>query len=194
MRLKLLISLTLALALCCDLGRAAEGTRTLSKNDLLKLLAGGVYNPRIASLVHYRGINFVPTSHDLESFRRAGAGQALLHEVITAPRVLPQVTQHPPELSNQLLIVPQSVKTVPGGAAPSAGGMQTRASKPLPPRVTPPQLEKPEIEGPSSLRATVPAGIRITMRNWTQYRKYMPAGMIELFEGHRFWKMPADLE
>jgi hypothetical protein len=124
---KLLISLALAVAMFCNTGRAAEGTRTLSESDLLKLLAGGVYNARIGSLVHYRGLNFVPTSHDLELLRRVGADQALLHEVVTAPRVLPQITQHPPELSNQTLIVPQSVRKARGRAAPDSLGMQRKA-------------------------------------------------------------------
>jgi Protein of unknown function (DUF1329) len=35
---------------------------------------------------------------------------------------------------------------------------------------------------------------KITLRNWQQYRQYMPFGMIKLFEGKYFWKMPADIE
>jgi hypothetical protein len=75
MRRKILISMMLAVAMCCHFGTAAEGSRTLSETDLLKLLAGGVYQARIASLVHYRRINFVPTAHDLELLQRAGADQ-----------------------------------------------------------------------------------------------------------------------
>ena len=41
---------------------------------------------------------------------------------------------------------------------------------------------------------TIPIGTKITMRNWQQYRPFMPDGMIGLFEGKYFWKMPADVE
>src|ERR1700687_2883847 len=41
---------------------------------------------------------------------------------------------------------------------------------------------------------TIPIGTKITMRNWQQYRQFMPDGMIGLFEGKYFWKMPADVE
>src|SRR5580704_6310408 len=41
---------------------------------------------------------------------------------------------------------------------------------------------------------TIPVGTKITMRNWQQYRQFMPAGMAALFEGNLFWKMPADVE
>lgn len=37
-------------------------------------------------------------------------------------------------------------------------------------------------------------GTRITMRNWQQYQQYMPLGMIELFKGKHYWKMPSDVE
>jgi hypothetical protein len=108
MRRILLISMTLALIAVCHVTAAAAASKTLSENDLLKLLAGGVYNDRIASLVHDRGINFVPTANDLELLQHAGANEDLLHEVMTAPRVLPQVTQHPAEPPLQLHLTPQS--------------------------------------------------------------------------------------
>jgi hypothetical protein len=37
-------------------------------------------------------------------------------------------------------------------------------------------------------------GTRITMENWRQYQQYMPLGMIELFRGAYFWKMPRNVE
>jgi hypothetical protein len=104
MRKELLISMMLILMTVCHVTAGAAASKTLSENDLLKLLAGGVYNARIASLVHYRGINFVPTAHDLELLQHAGADEALLHEVVTAPHL----TQHPPDPSPQLHITPQS--------------------------------------------------------------------------------------
>lgn len=39
----------------------------------------------------------------------------------------------------------------------------------------------------------IPPGTTITMQNWQQYRKYMPAGMVAFFQGKYFWKMPADV-
>jgi Protein of unknown function (DUF1329) len=37
-------------------------------------------------------------------------------------------------------------------------------------------------------------GTRITMENWRQHQQYMPLGMIELFRGTHFWKMPQNVE
>ncbi len=40
----------------------------------------------------------------------------------------------------------------------------------------------------------IPSGTTITMANWQQYKSLMPDGMIELFEGKYFWKMPQDVQ
>jgi Protein of unknown function (DUF1329) len=37
------------------------------------------------------------------------------------------------------------------------------------------------------------AGTTITTQNWHDYQKYMPDGMIALFRGTYFWKMPPDV-
>src|SRR5271154_386900 len=42
--------------------------------------------------------------------------------------------------------------------------------------------------------ATIPPGTVITMSNWQQFRDFMPEGMIALFEGKYFWKMPAGVQ
>ncbi len=42
--------------------------------------------------------------------------------------------------------------------------------------------------------ATIPPGTKITMANWQQYKQFMPDGMISLFQGTSFWRMPADVE
>jgi hypothetical protein len=42
--------------------------------------------------------------------------------------------------------------------------------------------------------ATIPPGTTITMSNWQQFRDFMPDGMVALFEGKYFWKMPADIQ
>ncbi len=41
---------------------------------------------------------------------------------------------------------------------------------------------------------SIPPGTVITMQNWQQYKQFMPEGMIELFEGKYFWKMPQDVQ
>jgi uncharacterized protein DUF1329 len=43
-------------------------------------------------------------------------------------------------------------------------------------------------------QGVVAPGTRITMRNWRQYKQFMPLGMQDLFEGKYFWKMPADVD
>jgi hypothetical protein len=37
-------------------------------------------------------------------------------------------------------------------------------------------------------------GTVITVQNWQKYQEFMPLGMIDLFEGKYFWKMPPDIE
>jgi hypothetical protein len=39
----------------------------------------------------------------------------------------------------------------------------------------------------------IPLGTRITMQNWQNFKQFMPDGMVALFEGKYFWKMPADV-
>jgi hypothetical protein len=43
-------------------------------------------------------------------------------------------------------------------------------------------------------QGTIPPGTTITMDNWQQYKQYMPVGMIVLFQGSYFWKMPSDVQ
>ena len=40
-------------------------------------------------------------------------------------------------------------------------------------------------------QAAIPVGTKITMQNWQQYKQFMPDGMVWLFEGKYFWKMPS---
>jgi hypothetical protein len=40
---------------------------------------------------------------------------------------------------------------------------------------------------------TIPPGTVITMQNWQQYKQFMTDGMVALFEGKYFWKMPPDV-
>jgi len=39
-------------------------------------------------------------------------------------------------------------------------------------------------------QATIVPGTVITMQNWQQYRQFMPDGMVDLFKGKYFWKIP----
>lgn len=39
----------------------------------------------------------------------------------------------------------------------------------------------------------IPPRTTITGQNWQQYKEFMPDGMIALFEGKYYWKMPADV-
>ncbi len=41
---------------------------------------------------------------------------------------------------------------------------------------------------------SISPGTRITMQNWENYKHFMPDGMIWLFEGKYFWKMPPGVE
>src|SRR5690348_10648485 len=82
--------IALAFLMAWPIGGQAAQRRALSAHDLYALLAGGVYNARIARLVQDRGITFVPTSHDLVSLRRAGANLALLNAVESARYITAQ--------------------------------------------------------------------------------------------------------
>jgi len=46
----------------------------------------------------------------------------------------------------------------------------------------------------SASPAPITPGTTITMSNWQRYRQFMPDGMIDLFAGKYFWKMPPDVE
>jgi hypothetical protein len=49
--------------------------------------------------------------------------------------------------------------------------------------------------GPAGAAAnTIPPGTQITMQNWNQYKQFMADGMVALFQGTYFWKMPPDVE
>ena len=41
---------------------------------------------------------------------------------------------------------------------------------------------------------TIPPGTKVTLSNWRQYKRFMPDGMIELFNGSSYWKMPPDVQ
>src|SRR5260370_38483808 len=43
-------------------------------------------------------------------------------------------------------------------------------------------------------QGAVPVGTKITTANWQQYKQFLPLGMVELFSGKNFWKIPQDAE
>ena len=45
----------------------------------------------------------------------------------------------------------------------------------------------------SAHQGEIPIGTHITMQNWQQYQQYMPLGMVKLFQGQYYWKMPPDV-
>lgn len=47
---------------------------------------------------------------------------------------------------------------------------------------------------PSSAQDTIAPGTQITMQNWQNYQQFMPDGMVSLFQGRYYWKMPPDVE
>lgn len=72
-----------------------------------------------------------------------------------------------------------SATVASGAAAPDAAGGMTPV---------------PGVPGLTSGPNGIPIGTKITMANWRQYQQFMPDGMIELFAGAQFWKMPPDVE
>ena len=55
------------------------------------------------------------------------------------------------------------------------------------------QSNRPSVPSANSPGESV-VGTTITAQNWPDYQKYMPDGMIALFQGKYFWKMPPDVE
>jgi hypothetical protein len=180
----------------CHAAAGAAASQGLSENDLLRLLAGGVYDARITSLLRHRGINFVPTARDLELLHRAGANQALLHEVMTAQHVLPQITQHSPEALPELRHQTRSINSTTISTRHNALNVRQAASNSSKPSVTIPSHNAAisKLEAAAAVSAAPPVGTIITARNWRTYTQYMPFGMSELFEGRHFWRMPPDIE
>jgi Protein of unknown function (DUF1329) len=179
MRLKPLLLTVAAVFILCL--RNVDAGQPLSQSDLIRLLESGVYSDRVAFLVHERGVTFYPTQDDIEALRRAGAGQGLLHAVARAHPsakrgLLPSVTQQP--LRN----------------GPSLSPRNTLAITPAPQPITGSETPGPDLShGLAKIQGKSVAPSTLMMSNWQQYRPYMPEGMIELFEGKHFWKMPEDL-
>ena len=51
----------------------------------------------------------------------------------------------------------------------------------------------PATVGQAGAEPTIPVGTVITTANWRRYQRFMPDGMVALFEGRSSWKMPDDI-
>jgi hypothetical protein len=49
-------------------------------------------------------------------------------------------------------------------------------------------------DSPSQIPAATPTEERITLANWQGYKQFMSEGMIALFQGNNFWRVPQDFE
>jgi hypothetical protein len=179
MKSKLACIISFVLLTIFPIFTTAAQQKALSGNDLLGLLKGGVYSGRIVMLVQERGIAFLPTPAYLESLRLAGADENLVNAVTTARRMTSQLSDvplHEPQITQHFSASP--------AISPSHGILDLRQ------RVT---ASENRLNLVPLQRKTL-AGTTITMQNWRQYRQYMPLGMVELFEGQHFWRMPADME
>jgi hypothetical protein len=74
----------LCLLLLIQVAAAGAPPRPLRRAQILGLLAGGVSNERISTLVKERGIDFRPTPKYLRELREAGADRGLLAAVRSA--------------------------------------------------------------------------------------------------------------
>ena len=194
---KLIVALAMALGVLTFQPAAASAVqnRPLTETDLLNLLKGGVYSGRIATLVRERGIAFAPTSHDLDLLEEAGADSELRHAVLTARRTLPQVVADAGK-RNHRRQVSQSNPTLAPARPANTLNLKPRGGEPsIGPSVAPAPrtgAQRPQMAARPQTPSLV--GATITMRNWRDYSRFMPEGMIALLGGSYFWKAPADLE
>jgi hypothetical protein len=210
MKSKLIRIVLLALSLALALPVSAEQKHPLTEHDLLTLLAGGVYNSRIEALIEDRGIAFVPTPASQELLRRAGAQESLEHAIAVAPQFIPKIVQSRTKsllyspavraapLSQKLSVMHQGL-ALPNKEIRFSSHEDTSIRLPLPynqsvtsSASSPPQMALVKLGRPSA--DTILVGTKINMDNWFNYQQYMPVGMIELFKGTRFWRMPQDIE
>jgi hypothetical protein len=164
---------------------AGAHDRPLGLRDLIGLLRGGVFTQRVAKLVLERGIAFVPTKGNITALRRAGADHVLLDAIKEAKYASAEAS------------VPEA-KAPPAEHGPSSSPISTRVSVNQA-RIVSRQTSrlasaKPPAAQAASATSGIAPGTKITMATWRLFRGYMPAGMIRLFEGDLFWKMPLDVE
>jgi hypothetical protein len=190
MKHKLLGIILLAVLLISSRPISAAQKQPLTERDVIALLRGGVYSSRIAALVEDRGITFDATPGFLRLLRRAGAQKSLEHAVAVAPRIIPKVklsVQKPPSGSGNVPVATSDNKL---------SGTYEGVALPEKQPNSPSQEELEPTRSQLSVKSedTIPVGTKIDMGNWGAYRQYMPLGMVELFEGNHFWRMPLDIE
>src|SRR5579863_7493137 len=102
----------------------------------------------------------------------------------------------------RLLSLPCFVLLVAGltiGAGPAfsqtAGAAGSSAPSAPPPTATNAAQKDaaPQAASAAASADTIPPGTQITMQNWQNYQQFMPDGMVSLFQGKYYWKMPADV-
>jgi uncharacterized protein DUF1329 len=82
-----------------------------------------------------------------------------------------------------------------GGSASCVEGGNTSAPSPVSSPPAPAgSLPIEATDGTRTADHAIAPGTTITMQNWQQYRQFMPDGMVDLFEGKYFWKMPTDVQ
>jgi hypothetical protein len=60
-----------------------------------------------------------------------------------------------------------------------------------------PQSDLPEMKkwmDNSTHPGTIPENTKVSMKNWQEYKQFMPLGMVELFQGRQKWRMPPNVE
>lgn len=100
------------------------------------------------------------------------------------PAALPMAPTTAPAATLRVSAGPIAVAPAPAAPAATAVAAATAPA-------TPAAADAAAAAAPDP--AAIPPGTRITMQNWSQYRQFMPDGMVDLFVGKYSWKMPADV-
>jgi hypothetical protein len=190
----------------------AQGPKkALREDQLLVLLSRGVYSSRVVMLVRERGITFAPTPDSLEKLRQAGADQALLDAVTNAgirrtnqssgvASSIP-VKAHSPAEQRAVSLMHQALDTTGGvlqrdTALPATKITMKKRSK-AQEYVSGAESELLEAYRdlvPSNSSRTIPPGTTINMRNWRNYKDFMPIGLQDLWKQKFFWRLPPETE
>jgi hypothetical protein len=85
-------------------------------------------------------------------------------------------------LCASLALAQDAFKPAASAAAPNAAGGANA------------QVATPGADDAAGTWTGIAPGTAITIHNWQQYEQFMPDGMVALFEGKYFWKMPQDVE
>ena len=115
-------------------------------------------------------------------------------EVFAARRISSLITI----LAWTLLIVSTRIAIAQTAPAPQAQVTTAQSTQPMGTPVAPnasaPVIAQPATPPAAAPSDSIPPGTTITMQNWQQFQQFMPDGMVALFQGKYFWKMPADVQ